>query len=120
MLPLVVAAAGLGLWLFTRKAPPNGPTVLAAMTTKYGTPIRTQNWPAASGRIYRVTGWASGNDVFILALGGSWGNQPSAPDSLYSFSQTGDDKGTFKLLQSSLPDANATTDMVQLRTSLGI
>jgi hypothetical protein len=120
MLPLVVAAAGLGLWLFTRKAAPNGPSTLASMTTKYGTPIGTQNWPAASGRNYRVTHWVSGSDAIVLALGGSWANQPSAPDSLYSFSQTGDDKGTFKLLSSSLPDANATTDMVQLRTSLGI
>jgi len=121
MLPLVVAAAGLGILAFlTRKSSPNGPSTLASMTTKYGTPIGTQNWPAASGRNYRITHWVVGNDAIVLALGGSWGNQPSAPDSLYAFSQTGDVKDTFKVLSASLPDATSVSDMAQLRTSLGI
>jgi hypothetical protein len=121
MLP-ALAAIGVGLlWLFGGKPKrPSGPTVLASMTTKYGTPIGTQNWPAASGRNYRVTHWISGNEAIVLALGGSWANQASAPDALYSFKQTGDVASTFAVLQASLPDATATTDMAQLRTSLGI
>ena len=121
MLP-AIAAIGVGFWwLFgVKPKPPSGPTVLASMTTKYGTPIGTQNWPAASGRVYRITHWISGTDAIVLVLGGSWANQASAPNALYSFKQTGDDTATFALLQGSLPDATATTDMAQLRTSLGI
>jgi hypothetical protein len=121
MLPAVAAIGVAFWWLFGEKPKSKtGPTVLASMTEQFGTPIGTQNWPAASGRNYRVTHWVSGADAIVLALGGSWGNQPSAPNSLYAFKQTGDVKDTFVLLSGSLPDATATTDMAQLRASLGI
>jgi hypothetical protein len=121
MIP-VIAAIGVGFWwLFgDRPKPASGPTVLASMTTKYGSPIGTQNWPAASGRNYRVTHWTSGNQAIVLALGGAWANQSSAPNSLYAFSAVGDKPQDMKQIAASLPDATATTDMAQLRTSLGI
>lgn len=120
MLP-VIAAIGVGAWLWFAGKPrtQSGPSALASMTTKYGTPIGTQNWPATSGRIYRVTHWVSGPEAIVLALGGSWANQTSAPNSLYAFSATASEPPTFTKLQASLPDATASTDMIQLRTSLG-
>lgn len=113
MWPLILAAGGLAALIFGTKnaSAKTGPTILAETTTKLGQPVGTQNWPAPSGRVYRVTHWNTAGGQTLLVLGGSWAAQPSAPNAYWLIQITPQGTPTSSSLE---PDATARQDLQAL------